>query len=1277
MALSVLSGAGLFLSTKSLVITSDLLDDSGLSNHMAFLEHSLELLSDQISEILRKLSFVNLVLMSLSSYVSLSFVTPPLNSALNSDMAVDNMVVPSSPILSVINDATPDLSLSSSKMLTTKVGGLESKMMALEDIVHWHKNMDNLILIITETKLWSKVCLWIADRFDSICVFTSDTDFSNLDSGIVIIMNIFLAHHVCKISEVLGRLLSIRLLFKSKLSVLILGLYVGASLSVRFSQAGKINSMIAKAVNESFFVVLGDNFNENGSHKCASFKKCLDLGLVNFLSRSSFVKTSTWTNSYGVAKTIDFLFVSSNLVNVVMDHNVCDAVSVSVSLGGLLDMQLNSLCKQFKRFDNIFTKESSRFHKLELLVSRIVKAFREESVVNFDSLIKCWNIVDSDTTPDRICFVFFGAKRSYCTSKLAKSLRTKEINIKTAIDKRMESFKVNKGHIIRSMLKCSFCKVVLNHLVFDDKLILDPNLVKSKIDYVFNKAFSSVMCSIKFDELFEVVFFLSNGKATSLSSISNELWKHCNKMVLDMFLVLLNSCLSGESVPKNILTNTQPIALIETACKILSKILSNRISSTCSNFNVLCGDNFLVLKDITTQFPIFVIGLVVKDTLEKNQELWLVLQNMQKAYDSVFLLLLWHIFYDPLLCEIKCQESVCGYRLNSHFVFRSGCTKSQTGLSSFFAAGTFIDDTIWIGSSQAATQHILDIASEFFRINDISINNDKTMAIPINSRVSNSFLSINGSPISIAKKNKSYQYLGIFLLTKGLSKPSLAKTNSDVHFFTNLVLKKAVLDKQLLYLVLAVFYLIVSYKMQFSFVPVGMCNKWDALIYKGLKLKSGLPLDFSSNTIYYPFFYGLKFHDLQILCWCLVHLLSFLICIHVSASDNFLVDMVHVFLDCNLFLSGFLANFFWFCGEVSMSAVLGNSVFNWHIFKCWKRLDSCGLVPEWFRLFVVFFNGESFSLTHLSVLNSVASLNILKSHDFVSVCDHFLQVGTDSLLVYTDGSLSNLGIVGCRAGTATFFEDIDLGLGIGTIALALECVLLLSSVKLFSDSQSALDVCRLELDLVCPDFCNWCWIKCHHIVNIKNHSGVLENEHADIITGDTSLSNECFIMADGSVVSGNSKHFVHDICYSVCHVCWKLLESYVDFWKVVSGFSYSSLGILQLLSSCVSDFSLSMALYKDFVFNGWLHKVVTVFPNLKIAGLEIVKFVCFLSLAFRSDIWSVCAKHHVYMEKNGLILLDGLVFISVSGLASGLSAGIVKLLGIVNAFGVYFGFCKF
>ncbi|KAG9284931.1 hypothetical protein G9A89_006309 [Geosiphon pyriformis] len=154
-----------------------------------------------------------------------------------------------------------------------------------------------------------------------------------------------------------------------------------------------------------------------------------------------------------------------------------------------------------------------------------------------------------------------------------------------------------------------------------------------------------------------------------------------------------------------------------------------------------------------------------------------------------------------------------------------GRVESVGGMTFYFVAGVFVDDTIWIGNCQAFTQYALNIASEFFKINDISINNNKTVAIPINQGVKIAFLNICGQPISIVKKNKMHHYLGIFLFTERLFKPSVAKTYSDIRFFVNVVLRKAITDKQYLYLVSAILQSIISYQTQFNYVSSGVYYK--------------------------------------------------------------------------------------------------------------------------------------------------------------------------------------------------------------------------------------------------------------------------------------------------------------------------------------------------------------------------------------------------------------------------------------------------------------------
>ncbi|KAG9292121.1 hypothetical protein G9A89_005265 [Geosiphon pyriformis] len=1248
------------------------------------------------------------------------------------------------------------------------------------NIVCWHKDMNNLVLIFTETKLRNRA-----------------------RAGVVIIMNRSLARHVYKVSEIPGHFFCIKLLFKNKLSVSILGLYAGAN---------EINFLIARAMNEFSFVILGGNFNKDDSHKCASFKN----------------------NSQSVAKTIDYVFVSSNLVNAIMqcdvfivsEHFNMDHKAVSFNFKGADEIKWNNfkssilvsvrfsdldtmwcvVCKVmtllaneifkkkwFKGFDEVFTKDSSKFHKLELLVSKIVKALHGEDARNFVYLMECWSsmdnikslvvqdLVDSGAGSDRICSAFFSARKSYHASKLTESLRAKKANIKSAIDRRMESFEVNKSHIIRSVLEHPFCKVVLDHLVVNDDLILEPDLVKSKV-------FSNVMCPIGFNKFFGVVSDLPDDKAAGLSGILNKLWKHCNNSVLNMLLLILNLYLSISMISKpyeweGVLTNTYPIVLIETAHKILSKIFFDRISSACSAFNVLHGANFSVLKSITTQSPIFAIGLVVEDALKKNRELWLVLQDILiriKMYSKFihffgniynnctnwvmtnFGLIDGYYVHDSL---DQGEKSVCGYRLNSYFISKNGCAKSWAGHSFFFAAGAFVDDTIWVGSSQNATQHILNIASKFFQINNISINNDKTVAIPINSRVSNSSFSISGLLISVAKKGESYQYLGIFLSTEGLFKSSLVRVYSDVCFFINLVLKKAVSDKQFLYLVLAVLHSIVSFRTQFSFVSVSVCNKWDALIHKGLKLKSGLLLDFPSNIIHHPSFYGLKSFSQCQSEGKIALLISF------ANSDRILghlfASMVYILFDCKLSLGGFLASSFWFHSGVPMSVFHDHngSVFSWRIFKKWKRLDSHGPVPEWFNLSVAFLVALC---SFLLASAGVGPLDICDSNDFVSICDRFSQVGTDSLFVYMDGSLKNLDTIGCRAEAVAFFEDINLGLGVGvhglllstlmglqTIALALECVSAAHS--------AALDVCKSESNLIEHQHIRNVIHRKNLRVNwhkIKGHFGISGNDYANSIADTVSLSDwyfsfrvsKHFLLADGDIVSGNSRHFVYNVFHAVCYTCWEVssgsgflnsnLHSDVNWlcfskvWhpdlhmaigftsrliadtqtyfmkhiynkcypsvlclycekvevsnhvfscvvddsahcqRALSGLFLLSLGVLQLMSICVLDFLVFSALYKGFVFNRWLQEAIFVFHDPKVVGVKIADFVHSICLAFRNNVWLIRTKHHVFMEKNGLISVDDSISISISGLVSGFSIGVIKLLGIAEAFGVHFGFCK-
>ncbi|KAG9303442.1 hypothetical protein G9A89_013768 [Geosiphon pyriformis] len=687
---------------------------------------------------------------------------------------------------------------------------------------------------------------------------------------------------------------------------------------------------------------------------------------------------------------------------------------------------------------------------------------------------------------------------------------------------------------------------VLDHLVVDDSLILESNEVRLKVDdiivnwtrkrnalpvlsglwaqqytplaYVNDGAFSLVMCDITMYKMSSVISNLPDGKAAGLS----EAWM---------------SMIPKPYVWDGILLNTRPIALIETAKKILSKVFSNRIFLACSKFDVLCGNNFSVLKGTSTQSPISAVGSIVEDALEKGCELWLVLQDMYKMYDSVVR-----------------QGHLCGYWINSNFVAKTGRIKTSGGMTSFFVAGIFVDNIIWVENRQASTQHIFDVISKFFLINDININNEKMVAISINKRVGISVLSINGQTITVANPGVSYQYLGIFLSTNGLFKPSLAKANADVRFFSNMP--------------------IVSYWMQFSFVSKAVCLKWDVLIRKSLKSKANLLRDFSNKMLHHPFLYGLKsFEQLQ----AEYKIASIL---RMNTSNNLLVGVVHIFLDNKLSLDNWLLCAFRFPGHFPMSLVLGNSLYfnvirflkitgmaysnqvlnkkgsvvNWCTFHQWRRLGSRGPMPLWFLKASTYLN----SCLHAPPPMSLASV----------------YASADKIDIYTDSSLRGLSMFQVVYGAAAYFPSLNKGLGVEvhgvlsstlaklqTVALALECVPASVSIALHTDSQAAIDACVAELGLLQPNCHNSCWIERHHVINlikskdltvrwikIKDHAGIADNIMADAFAKQAAHSrislpikiNCRYVVADGRPVSGNACHFVHDIFYSICKFQWEV-----------------------------------------------------------------------------------------------------------------------------------------
>ncbi|GET00059.1 RNA-directed DNA polymerase from mobile element jockey-like [Rhizophagus clarus] len=266
-------------------------------------------------------------------------------------------------------------------------------------------------------------------------------------------------------------------------------------------------------------------------------------------------------------------------------------------------------------------------------------------------------------------------------------------SIKAHLASRDQNFDTDISSFINSALSRSRHRIMLDHVFIDHpttpQLLTDPKDISDAVVNYFQNAvpikssppssisalpdrwrseyspmdsvspdiYSSLLSPPSLEEWLSTVSSMPNGKAPGPSMITYEMLKHLGPIANSLLLILIRKCFASANIPdlwrqamvfpipkphewRCQLKNTRPITLLEVIRKSFVKLFYNRLSTILAAHNVLKGGNFAGLPGGTCRDPIITLESIIHDTNHTNSPLWILSQDISKAFDSVNLTML-------------------------------------------------------------------------------------------------------------------------------------------------------------------------------------------------------------------------------------------------------------------------------------------------------------------------------------------------------------------------------------------------------------------------------------------------------------------------------------------------------------------------------------------------------------------------------------------------------------------------------------------------------------
>src|SRR5437773_3089995 len=103
----------------------------------------------------------------------------------------------------------------------------------------------------------------------------------------------------------------------------------------------------------------------------------------------------------------------------------------------------------------------------------------------------------------------------------------------------------------------------------------------------------------------------------------------------------------------------RPIVLLEALRKTVVRVMTQRRDLILVKYKGLEGPNFAGLSGDSTSSPIHIMNNLLEDARQKDKEVWILFQDMKKAFDSVSLTMM-----EKALKRIKIPDLTTKFLLN-------------------------------------------------------------------------------------------------------------------------------------------------------------------------------------------------------------------------------------------------------------------------------------------------------------------------------------------------------------------------------------------------------------------------------------------------------------------------------------------------------------------------------------------------------------------------------------------------------------------------------------